>query len=68
MEEEEKDNNKKFAKIAEIFENSELSMTEAIDCIKKKYEFEEKKETPTTFNPYLKINDLKSYETKAERL
>jgi len=67
MEEEEKDNNKKFAKITEIFENSELSMTEAIDCIKKKYEFEEKKETPT-FNPYLKINDLKCYETKAERL
>ena len=61
------ENNKKFLKIEEIFQNSELTMDEAIDCIKKKYEFEEKKENPA-FSPFININDLKCYETKAEML
>lgn len=42
-------------------------MDEALNCIKKKHGFEETKDDKTP-SPFININDLKCYETKAEML
>ena len=41
-------------------------MDDALKCIKKKHNFEETKDEKE--KPFININDLKCYETKAEML
>ena len=59
------DNNKRYEKLCKILKQSEIPMDEAIKCIKKKHKIEEFKEKE---KPFININDLKFYETKAEIL
>ena len=63
---EQKDNNKQYQQLCEILKKAEIPMDQALTCIKRKHNYEEKKETKNS--PYININDLKCYETKAEML